>query len=105
MPTTDDRNDPGLSQIDSRGMQKTYLVLSEAERKKGFVRPLRTAYQHTVCGAITTMGRGIAETYARQPKFYAGTYCATCQIHAAVGEAGEFVWVEDGLITGLKVGT
>lgn len=27
-------------------MQKTYLVLSEEERKKGFVRPLRRAYRH-----------------------------------------------------------
>lgn len=28
------------------GMQKNYLVLSDEERAKGFVRPLRTRYQH-----------------------------------------------------------
>lgn len=27
-------------------MQKAYLVLSEEERDKGFVRPLRTSYRH-----------------------------------------------------------
>lgn len=43
---THDRSDPGLAQIEPSGMQKTYLVLSEAERAKGFVRPVRDSYVH-----------------------------------------------------------
>lgn len=46
MGTTDDRNDPGLSNIGPDGMQETYLVLSDEERAKGFVRPLRRTYLH-----------------------------------------------------------
>jgi len=41
------------------------------------------------CGAVTTMGLALAETYAREPHFYGATYCATCQKHLAVDE---FVW-------------
>jgi hypothetical protein len=86
-------------------MQKDYLVLSEAERAKGFVRPVRESYQHLTCGGVTTMGLAIAETYARDPSFYGGTFCATCRAHYPVGADGEFVWVERGQVTDLKVGT
>lgn len=48
------------------------------------------------CGGVTTMGQSLAETYARDPGFYGGTFCATCGDHFPVGEAGEFVWVPDG---------
>jgi hypothetical protein len=44
------------------------------------------------CGAVTTMGVALAETYARDPKFYGATFCATCREHYPVGAAGEFVW-------------
>ena len=90
--TTDDRNDPGLKKIDPDGMQQVYLVLSEEERAKGFVRPLRYTYIHLTCGVVTTMGLAIAETYARDPHFYGGTYCTNCKAHFPVGENGEFVW-------------
>jgi hypothetical protein len=100
--TTDDRNDPGLRNIGPDGQQEKYLVLSEAERAKGFVRPVRTAYIHETCGSVTTMSVSIAETYARDPGFYGGTYCVRCQGHFPVGEHGEFVW-DDG--SGAKVGT
>jgi hypothetical protein len=68
-----------------------YLVLSEAERAQGFVRPVRRSYQHTVCGSVTTMSVPIAETYARQPDFYGATYCVTCRRHVPVGECR---WVD-----------
>lgn len=130
------------------GQQRTYLVLSEAERAKGFVRPVRTSYYHAGipgprhplrdltdeereryadegyvkyepypegessivgtfwtqerldragkgCGSRTTMGLALAETYARQPTFYSGTFCAKCGAHFPVGASGEFAW-EDG---------
>lgn len=96
MSTTNDRNDPRLHDIGPDGMQATYLVLSDEERAKGFVRPVRRTYQHLTCGAVTTMGQAIAETYARNPKFYGGTYCAGCHDHFPIGEDGEFVWDADG---------
>lgn len=125
------------------GMQKGYVVLSEAERAKGFVRPVRRSYRHvgcrpkyptrplteqekkgpdvgyvayeeyppeespligrfwtqkqldSGCGETTTMGLALAETYARDPKFYGATMCCHCREHFPVGEQGEFVW-EDG---------
>lgn len=93
MGTTDDRHDPGLNNIDpATGMQRTYLVLSEEERAAGFLRPVRCTYIHTVCGAATTMGQAIAETYARNPAFYGATYCGNCRGHFPVGVNGEFVW-------------
>lgn len=92
MGVTSDRNDPGLRDIGPDGMQKTYLVLSEQERAKGFVRPVRTSYIHLTCGSVTTMGQAIAETYSRSPEFYGGTYCAKCRDHFPVGFDGEFVW-------------
>ena|SRR5690349_2949183 len=100
---TDDPGDPGLTHgADPEGVMvpqaEAYLVLSEEERAKGFVRPLRRSYQHDTCGAVTTMSVGIAETYARRPDFYGATYCTTCQRHAPVAE---FRW--DG--TGERVGS
>lgn len=83
------------------GMQKGYVILSDEERAKGFVRPVRRSYLHLTCGGVTTMGASIAETYARDPFFYGGTFCAHCRSHFPVGADGEFIW--DG--TTEKVGT
>lgn len=46
MGITNDRNDPALKNIDSKGMQEKYLTLSPEETAKGFVRPLYTTYKH-----------------------------------------------------------
>ncbi len=128
------------------GQHEAYWVLSEEERAKGFVRPVRTSYRHVgrgpVCGkprdgapttacvdsrghegdctgwraevtdaerarldrigylggcdTVTTMGRALAETYARAPGFYGATFCVECGKHLPVGEGGEFVWVDGG---------
>jgi hypothetical protein len=127
------------------GMQKGYVVLSEAERARGFVRPVRRSYSHVGrpapanplrgltaeesarysdcgyikfedyppgrspvtgrywtqadldkigkgCGVKTTMGVALAETYARDPGFYGGTFCCGCGAHFPVGADGEFIW-------------
>lgn len=87
------------------GQQKGYVVLTPAERAKGFTRPFRDAYRHLKCGKITTMSRDIAETYARDPGFYSGTFCTTCRAHFPVGENGEFTWYEMDGREGPKVGT
>lgn len=141
MGLTTDPNDPGLKVTKSDGQQEVYLVLSEQERAKGFVRPVRTKYRHvgvrpkhptreltpeeherydqfgyvlyeeyppsdsplagrywtkkdleSGCGSVTTMGTALAETYARDPKFYGGTFCCCCGGHFPVEQ---FVWDSD----------
>ncbi len=97
---TDDPTDPRLGRgVDTEptGQHEVYLVLSEEERAKGFVRPYRDAYRHEICGTVTTMGRDLSETYARQPAFYGATYCVRCQKHLPVGE---FRWTADGEVVG-----
>ena len=49
MSTTSDRNDPRLTHGVDHSPQPqapVYLVLSEEERAKGFVRPVRRSYRH-----------------------------------------------------------
>lgn len=145
MTLTTDPNDPRLEEQrkQSTGQHNVYLVLSDAERAKGFVRPYRYAYRHVgvqpqyplrdlnedekvrykgcnyakyevygadeapmlgrywtqaeldakACGSMTTMGRELSETYARDPHFYGATFCVRCNRHLPVGE---FVWEKDG---------
>jgi hypothetical protein len=99
MGLTTDPNDPRLTHgPDPAGgppveQAEVYLVLSPEELAKGFVRPVRRSYWHTACGQVTTMNRTLAETYARDPKFYSSTYCVTCKQHRPVGEHGEFHWL------------
>lgn len=83
--------DNSHTQIDpATGMQKDYVVLSAEERAKGFVKPVRSNYVHDVCRSITSMGRALAETYARDPGFYTGTYCVQCKAHFPLAE---FSWM------------
>jgi len=92
MSLTTDKNDPELGRgIDDQPVpqNKKYLILSDEERAKGFIRPVRESYVHKTCGTETTMGLAIAETYARDPKFYGATYCCHCMKHLPVDE---FVW-------------
>lgn len=99
-PITADHRD-----LKPNGQQKGYVVLTPEERTKGFVRPVRDAYRHQACGQITTMSRDLAETYARDPHFYSGTFCSTCRGHFPVGESGQFTWYEMDGREGPKVGT
>lgn len=141
MSLTTDPTDPRLErdQQNPTGQHGTYLILSEDERAKGFVRPVRDSYRHvgqtpknplrdltpdeherydqygyvkfeaypesessvvgrfwtteqlrgSACGTVTTMGRALAETYARDPHFYGATFCVHCNRHLPVAE---FVW-------------
>jgi hypothetical protein len=83
------------------GQHRAYVVLTQEERAKGFVRPVRRSYVHLKCGTVTTMGVVLAETYARDPGFYGATMCVSCGAHFPVGAGGEFVWAG----TEEKVGT
>lgn len=151
---------PAPAPIDpSSGQHEAYWILSDEERAKGFVRPVRSSYRHVgipgptyalrdltedeqrdhaqfgyvkfeaypdsrspvtgqfwtrerlnavgrACGGVTSMGRAIAETYARNPGFYGETFCATCRQHLRVGAGGEFIWLdEQGRDTTERVGT
>jgi hypothetical protein len=100
-------------QTNDTGQHDGYIVLCDDERKKGFVRPYRDSYRHVGrveqlvhdageethrprvggCGTVTTMGRALSETYARDPKFYGATFCVRCNRHLPVSE---FVWTDDG---------
>lgn len=97
---TSNPNDPRLTHgVDSEPVPQAeaYLVLSEDERAKGYVRPLRLQYVHQKCGVATTMALIIGQTYARDPKFYGATYCCGCQKHLPVDE---FNWTDDGTVVG-----
>lgn len=112
---TSDPNDPRLTHgVDPADgppipQAEAYLVLSEEERKKGFVRPVRRSYWHAKCGTITTMAPAIAETYARNPAHYGATYCMYCARHLPVGPNGDFYWDEPATVgdpySAPKVGT
>lgn len=135
---------PAPGPIDASGQHTQYWVLGDAERARGFIRPVRHSYKHVGiagpahplrdltedetalyadvgfvkfeayppgshgsgrfwtreelgkigrgCGAVTTMGGALAETYARDPRFYGATMCVRCGTHLPVGRDGEFVW-------------
>jgi hypothetical protein len=132
---------PAPGPIKENGQHTSYWILSEEERAKGFVRPVRRYYKHVGsggpthptrpltdeehqrydrfnyvlfepypksespvvgnywtqerldkangCGSVTTMSVVIAETWARDPKFYRATFCYKCGVHLPVSE---FVW-------------
>lgn len=96
MSLTTNPNDPRLKRgpADTAPVpqNEVYLVLSEEERTKGWVRPYRDAYIHDTCRTTTTMGRALSETYAKNPAFYGATYCVYCQMHRPVEE---FRWTAD----------
>lgn len=92
MSLTNDPTDPRLGHgVNDRPVpqNEAYLVLSDEERAKGFIRPVRRTYVHDACGVATTMNLAIAETYARNPEFYGATYCVGCRMHLSVSE---FKW-------------
>ena len=98
MGLTTDKNTPCLNAIRPDGQQECYLVLSDEEKAKGFVRPVRQTYRHVTCRRDTTMGLAIAETYARNPAFYGGTFCVGCVQHFPLVDANgvrQFVWVNE----------
>jgi hypothetical protein len=102
MILTTDPNDPRIKRYtgdpETPGPQHdVYLVLSDEELAKGFVRPYRDEYKHSTCGTVTSMGHALSATYARDPKFYGATYCVHCRVHRPVSE---FTWVKDGSVVG-----
>lgn len=100
MAITTDPNDPRLKRgVDEKETEQSeaYLVLPPEEIAKGFVRPVRDSYVHKTCGVLTRMPQAIAETYARNPKFYGSTYCCGCRKHLPVSE---FLWDKTNEVVG-----
>lgn len=92
--------DHSHTKLKPNGQQEDYVVLTPEERAKGFVQPVRRTYVHSKCGAATLMNQSIAETYARNPKFYSGTFCVGCGTHFTFGTPdGDFRW-DDGTKVG-----
>ncbi|MFZ1007671.1 MAG: hypothetical protein WAN65_12590 [Candidatus Sulfotelmatobacter sp.] len=93
---------PDHLELKPNGQQKDYVVLSDEERRKGFVRPVRRSYQHLACGCQTSMSQSIAETYARDPEFYSGTFCCHCGKHfdLVIDGKPQFTWIDDGSAVG-----
>ncbi len=76
--------------LKENNQHESYWVLTEEERQKGFIRPLRDSYIHDVCGTLTKINSvAIVETYARDPKYYGSTFCVKCSDHFPVVE---FTW-------------
>lgn len=149
--TTDPKNPKLHETKEDSNQNKAYIVLSDEERGKGYVRPVRRSYLHVgapplegrdkvepfseedilennvkyaekkyigllpvydkegkrlgakyvteedfkgkpACNTTTTMAQILAETYARDPKFYGSTFCSSCNNHFPVKE---FVWTEN----------
>lgn len=94
MGITTDPNDPRLTHgNDSTPVKQAevYLVMSDADVAKGYVKPYRDTYRHATCGSTTRMPVKTAETYAANPWFYGGTYCVQCGMHR---ELEEFSWLD-----------
>jgi len=98
--------DRSHTELRADGQQKGYVVLSPEERAKGFVKPVRHSYIHAMpselnrqigCGGETIMGTALAETYARNPRFYSGTFCAGCKAHFPLNQ---FIWDGGGELSG-----
>ena len=79
------------------GQHKDHWVMSDEERSKGFIRPVLESYQHDKCGAVTSMPRKIAETYAVNPKYYGSTFCCMCRDYFPVGQ---FKWKDSEEVVG-----
>ena len=70
MSLTTDPNDPRLKVTEPSGMQEAYLVLTEEERAKGFVRPVRRKYVHVGCKPKHPLRDLTPEEKERYTKFY-----------------------------------
>lgn len=94
---TTDPQDPDLTHgVDEKAVEQAEAYLIK-EDTGDYVRPVRQSYVHTVCGATTTMGLALAQTYAMDPTFYGATYCVLCMKHRPVSE---FVWAGTDEVVG-----
>lgn len=70
--------------------------------------PLRNSYRHLACGGETVFGDAIADTYAKHPDYYDGTFCVRCRSYFRLRNADgthAFVWTSDETPVGETHGT
>lgn len=97
---TTDPDDPRLGHgvdVQPGPPHEAYLVLPAEVREGVFLRLLRDKYVHLACSQKTRISIEMAETFARDPKFYDVVYCSYCRMHRPVSE---FVWSFDGFEVG-----
>lgn len=90
-----DLTDEEKSQYEDYGYEK-YEEYPETERP-ALGRFWTADDLRSGCGAETRIAESIAETYARDPSFYGGTFCVRCREHLPLAE---FVWKDDGTVVG-----
>jgi hypothetical protein len=76
----------------SNGQHEHHPINTEGE----YVAPIRRTYIHK-CGAATTIGTKIAETYAKNPKYYGRTFCTGCRDYFPVKQ---FHWDHTMILVG-----
>ena len=83
------RNTRLLDEI--RETNLSYLLLAQQLiREDRAEATFRLGISEEVADAVREkQATDIAETYARDPKFYGGTYCVSCRMHRPVAE---FTW-------------
>lgn len=59
----------GSRELKPNGQQKDYIILCEEERKRGFVRPVRTSYRHVGPTPPTSLRDLTPEEQSRYAKF------------------------------------
>lgn len=68
-------------------------LLTEEEKARGLVRPVRFTYTCLDCGADNDLqSLGLAEAMARDPGKVDNLYCARCRRYMCTGPRGHFVW-------------
>lgn len=85
----------GISHTRKRpdGQQTSYARMSDqCLKNKRPLRPVQKRYRHLVCLTQTEMHTKMAESLARDPKFYVALFCAKCKGHFKCGPDGEFLW-------------
>lgn len=89
---------PGYERINpATGMQREYVVLSEEERAKGFVRPVRRSYKHVGAGGPKRPLRDLTpEEHERFDRFGYAKFEAYPESESPV--TGKF-WTEKELAT------
>lgn len=74
MSLTTDKNDPCLNEQKPNGQNECYLILSEEERSKGFIRPVRRSYIHVGKPGYKPCGKNVrilSENDESASKYYA----------------------------------
>lgn len=75
----------------SRPIKKATYILTDKERDRGYVRPVRQTYTHKKCGKDTMLAIALAQGFAGDLSFLREAYCTTCGKHFPVSD---FLWEE-----------